>query len=137
MFRTCPIMFALLVAGVPMWSSIGVASNADEASIQAPTRLTKKATSKDCAQTRHPCRGQVTVAPCLITIGQAAATDAPVNIISDHIRRQGYSCDEPRQAEYDRAVSRPNEAVWVLRCGNAAYRVTLIPDMAARVEVVK
>jgi len=70
----------------------------------------------------------------LIAISQAG--DA-ANIISDQIRRQGYPCDEPRQAERDRQASRPNEMVWVLRCANAAYRVTLIPDMAARVELLK
>jgi len=74
--------------------------------------------------------------PGLIVISQAGATDA-ANIISTQIRRQGYPCDEPSQAEHDRQASRPNETVWVLRCANAAYRVTLIPDMAARVELLK
>jgi hypothetical protein len=83
------------------------------------------------------CKGTGPIhAPHLITIGQAAVSETPANIISDQIRRQGYPCDEPRQAEHDRQASRPNEAVWVLRCANAAYRVTLIPDMAARVEPV-
>jgi hypothetical protein len=76
-------------------------------------------------------------APCRTMIGQAVAPDTPVTIISDHIRRQGYPCDAPRQAEHDQEASRPNEAVWFLRCKNVSYRVTLIPDMAARVEVVK
>jgi hypothetical protein len=65
------------------------------------------------------------------------AADTPASIISARIRRQGYPCDEPRQAKHDRQASRPNVAVWILRCGNAAYRVKLIPDMAARVELVK
>ena len=43
----------------------------------------------------------------------------------------------PAQAERDQPASRPNETVWILRCGNATYRVTLIPDMAARVERLK
>jgi len=72
---------------------------------------------------------------CGLKLAQAPpAGDTPVNIISDQIRRQGYACDEPRQAERDREASRPNLTVWILRCGNATYRVTLIPDMAARVE---
>ena len=79
----------------------------------------------------------VALTPCLVMISHAEAADTPVSIISDHIRRQGYPCDEPRQAEHDRQASRPNEAVWILRCGNIEYRVTLIPDMAARVELVK
>ena len=72
-----------------------------------------------------------------MTVAQAPAADTAVSIISDQIRRQGYACDEPRQAERDRAASRPNETVWILTCGNARYRVTLIPDMAARVEQLK
>src|SRR5262245_5474122 len=81
--------------------------------------------------------------PCAISwlcrwkVSQAGGGDTPVGIISDQIRRQGYACDEPRQAERDREASRPNQTVWVLTCGNATYRVTLIPDMAARVERLK
>ena len=81
---------------------------------------------------RAPCLVSAWV--CGLTVAQAPAGDTPVNIISDQIRRQGYACDEPRQAERDREASRPNLTVWILRCGNASYRVTLIPDMAARVE---
>jgi len=72
-----------------------------------------------------------------MTVAQATAVDTPVAIISDQIRRQGYACDEPRQAERDQQASRPNLTVWILTCGNATYRVTLIPDMAARVERLK
>jgi hypothetical protein len=73
----------------------------------------------------------------LVAVNKTGAQDTPANIISDHIRRQGYACDEPRHAERDEEASRPNGAVWTLRCRNAKYRVTLIPDMAANVEVIK
>jgi hypothetical protein len=73
----------------------------------------------------------------LAAVSQPAAQDTPVNIISDHIRRQGYACEEPRHAERDEKASRPNGAVWTLSCRNAKYRVTLIPDMAANVELIK
>ncbi len=82
-----------------------------------------------------PC--QAGSAHCPLTLAQAPAGDSPTRIISDQIRRQGYACDEPRQAERDRKASRPNLTVWTLRCANATYRVTLIPDMAARVERLK
>jgi hypothetical protein len=65
-------------------------------------------------------------APCLL-ISQVEAADTPASIIA---------CEEPRQAERDRQASRPNETVWILRCGSTTYRVTLIPDMAARLELV-
>ena len=74
---------------------------------------------------------------CLTAVGPSAAQDTPVNIISDHIRRQGFACEEPRSAQRDEKASRPNETVWYLNCSNAKYRVTLIPDMAAHVELIK
>jgi hypothetical protein len=74
--------------------------------------------------------------PCLRTVAQPIAPDTPVNIISDHIHRQGYFCDELRHAEREAHASRPHETVWILKCQGITYRVTLIADMAARVELV-
>ena len=54
--------------------------------------------------------------------------------VAAQIRAQGYRCDAPVSAERDAALSRPDEAVWILKCQNATYRVRLIPDLAARVE---
>ena len=34
------------------------------------------------------------------------------------------------------AAPAANQAVWMLRCQNASYRVTLIPNLAAKVEKV-
>ena len=39
-------------------------------------------------------------------------------------------------AERDVAASAANQAVWMLRCQNASYRVMLIPNLAAKVEKV-
>jgi hypothetical protein len=61
------------------------------------------------------------------------AEDAPADIIAAQIRTQGYACSTPVTATRDRAASRPNETVWLLQCGNARYRVQLVPDMAAQV----
>jgi hypothetical protein len=74
---------------------------------------------------------------CFAAADVSSAQDTPATIISDHIRRQGFSCEEPRQAQRDVQASRPNGAVWVMTCKNATYRVTLIPDMAAHVEPIK
>jgi hypothetical protein len=63
-----------------------------------------------------------------------AAQQTPADGISAQIRAQGYRCDVPVSAERDPGLSRPDEAVWILKCQNATYRVRLIPDMAARVE---
>jgi hypothetical protein len=61
------------------------------------------------------------------------AEDVPADIIAAQIRTQGYACSTPVTATRDRAASRPNETVWLLQCGNARYRVQLVPDMAAQV----
>jgi hypothetical protein len=68
--------------------------------------------------------------------GSAAQTagQAPKDTIAAQIRLQGFACDKPQSAVRDAKRSRPDEAVWVLKCSNAAYRIRLIPDMAAKVE---
>src|SRR5262249_29878650 len=74
-------------------------------------------------------------AVCLTVHGRpCSAQQTPADGTSAQIRAQGYRCDVPVSAERDPALSRPDEAVWILKCQNATYRVRLIPDMAARVE---
>lgn len=58
------------------------------------------------------------------------------NIIAAQIRRQGHECKRPKSARQDEKESKPNEAVWILECENATYRVRLVPDMAANVEKI-
>ena len=62
------------------------------------------------------------------------AQESPQNIIAAHIRAQGYACDNPLSATRDAKLSKRDNSVWVLQCSNAIYRVSLIPDMAAKVE---
>jgi hypothetical protein len=65
----------------------------------------------------------------------AAAEDkAAEQVIVVQIRRQGYACKHPEKATRDKKHSRPNRAVWVLKCESGTYRVRLVPDMAAQVE---
>ncbi|MEO1020215.1 MAG: quinolinate synthase, partial [Pseudomonadota bacterium] len=40
-------------------------------------------------------------------------------------------CEEPASAAPDPEASEPDQRVWILTCGNAKYRVHLIPDMEA------
>lgn len=75
----------------------------------------------------------------LATTGVSLATpciaqESPKYVIAAHLRTQGYKCDMPKSATHDAAASRPDEAVWTIRCENGRYRVRLIPDMAASVE---
>ncbi len=72
----------------------------------------------------------LTVTICAPLAAQAAAND-PTNIIAAQIRDQGYKCEQPQSAVQDMQASRPDEAVWVLQCEDASYRVRLDPDMAA------
>jgi hypothetical protein len=70
--------------------------------------------------------------------GAAIAAGAPgedtQNILAAQLRDQGYACDRPQSAERDVQASTPDEAVWVVQCENARYRMRLDPDMAAKVE---
>jgi hypothetical protein len=129
MAQAC-IGISLLIAGVFL-GGFPSAIPATEASQVAETPFAEKPVGK---VGRLPCTGSEV---CGLKVSQAPAGDTPAAIVSDQIRQQGYACDEPRKAERDREASRPNLTVWVLTCGNATYRVTLIPDMAARVERLK
>jgi hypothetical protein len=53
--------------------------------------------------------------------------------VAAQIRSQGYQCDWPVTARRSVKRSGRDSAVWLLSCANAAYRVRLDPDMAARV----
>ncbi len=67
---------------------------------------------------------------------QALAQESPKGIIAAQLRLRGYPCAFPKSARRDRGDSKPDEAVWIMECGNALYRVRLIPNMAARIDVV-
>jgi hypothetical protein len=61
-----------------------------------------------------------------------AVEEMPAEIIAAQIRDQGYACEKAISAERD--GERSDDAVWILKCQNATYRVRLVPDMAAHVE---
>jgi hypothetical protein len=62
--------------------------------------------------------------------GEAADT------LASQLRRQGHRCEDPVKVERDAKRSRPDEAVWIVRCANDAYRMRLIPNSAAHVEQI-
>ena len=66
------------------------------------------------------------------TFSAQAAEEMPAEIIAAQIRDQGYSCDKALSAK--RAREQSDDAVWILKCEKAKYRVRLVPDMAAHVE---
>jgi hypothetical protein len=66
-----------------------------------------------------------------------AAEDAPRDMLAAQIRSQGFACDKALGATRDTQRSRPDHAVWVLKCSNATYRVSRAPDMAAKIEPLR
>ena len=66
-----------------------------------------------------------------------AAEETVQDMLAAQIRSQGFACDKPTGASRDAKRSRPDHAVWVLKCGNATYRVSRAPDMAAKVEPLR
>jgi hypothetical protein len=63
-----------------------------------------------------------------------AQQEPAANDIAAQVRLQGHQCDAPVSAQKDAKYSWPDEPLWMLKCANAAYRVRLVPDMAARIE---
>jgi hypothetical protein len=55
------------------------------------------------------------------------------DIVADTVRSQGYPCDQPERATRDEATSLPDQAAWVLDCGNARYWVRYDNDEPAEI----
>ena len=79
---------------------------------------------------------QVEIEPATVGFSEGKAQEEPKDIIAAQIRSQGYACNSTQSAERDAEASAANQAVWMLSCQNASYRVTLIPNLAAKVEQV-
>jgi hypothetical protein len=75
--------------------------------------------------------GILTEFPC------SSESQTPADDVAAQVRNQGYQCEGPIQATQNVRLSRPDSAVWVLKCRNAVYRVRLDPDMAAHVTKLK
>jgi hypothetical protein len=75
----------------------------------------------------------VTLAVALTTSSSLADSEA-AKVTADKVRAQGFPCAEPVSAQRDPAASKPDEAVWILECRDARYRVRLMDDMSAKVE---
>lgn len=75
----------------------------------------------------------VTILAALIGMPCSTNSQTPADDVAAQVRSQGYRCDRPVTATRDVRHSKPDSVVWVLECGNAAYRVRLDPDMAAHV----
>ena len=65
---------------------------------------------------------------------QKAQVEAPQAELAAQVRIQGFVCDKALGATRDKKRSKPDYAVWVLKCSNAVYRVSRAPDMLAKIE---
>ena len=65
---------------------------------------------------------------------QKAQVEAPQAELAAQVRIQGFACDKALGATRDKKRSRPDYAVWVLKCSNAVYRVSRAPDLLAKIE---
>jgi hypothetical protein len=67
----------------------------------------------------------------------AAHAQKPQDELAAQVRIQGFACDKAQGATRDKKRSKPDYAVWVLKCSNATYRVSRAPDMAAKIEPLR
>jgi hypothetical protein len=72
-----------------------------------------------------------------LTGSAAQAQETVQSMLAAQIRSQGFVCDKALGAVRDAKRSKPDRAVWVLKCSNAKYRISRAPDMVAKVEVVQ
>lgn len=68
---------------------------------------------------------------------QPAKAEKPQDELAAQVRIQGFACDRAQGAIRDKKRSRPDYAVWVLKCSNATYRVSRAPDMLAKIDVLR
>jgi hypothetical protein len=68
--------------------------------------------------------------------GAQSGLEPPVDLLAAQLRTQGYDCDTPESARPDASASKPNERVWIVRCKGVDYRMTVVPDMAAKIEKI-
>jgi hypothetical protein len=67
----------------------------------------------------------------------AAHAQKPQDELAAQVRIQGFACDKAQGATRDKKRSKPDYAVWVLKCSNATYRVSRAPDMLAKIEPLR
>ena len=65
-----------------------------------------------------------------------SADEPTPDLLASQIRDQGFTCDKPKSATHEAKQSKPNEEVWILTCENDTYRMTVVPDLAAKVEKI-
>ncbi len=88
---------------------------------------------------KHIVQFAATLAAAIVAalVVPAGAQEDAKTVIAEQVRAQQHPCGTPEKAVRDEALSKPDEAVWVLTCDNATYQVRLHPDMAADIKELK
>ncbi|MFT3730008.1 MAG: hypothetical protein QM780_01100 [Hyphomicrobium sp.] len=68
------------------------------------------------------------------TVAEEKGIEPPMDILATQLRDQGFACDHPDHAKLDETASKPNAKVWVVECKGGSYRMTVVPDLAAKIE---
>ena len=75
----------------------------------------------------------VALVSALAASSSHADTEAP-KVTADSVRARGFPCLEPSSAQRDPAASQADEAVWILECQDARYRVRFKGDAPPEIE---
>jgi hypothetical protein len=70
------------------------------------------------------------------TLSQAEEKTKAEDVVATQLRAQGIPCTKPTRAEKDTPDSRPDEMTWIISCKEATYKVTLIPHIGAKIDIV-
>jgi hypothetical protein len=81
--------------------------------------------------------GDVAIFAALIAMLSSSNAQTPADDVAAQVRAQGYQCNEPITAKRDVKISKPDSAVWLLKCNKVKFRVRLDPDMPAHVKKLK
>jgi hypothetical protein len=81
--------------------------------------------------------GWLAVSVLWVGLANTSYAQTPADDLAAQVRQQGYRCDQPITASRDVKRSKPESAVWIVKCRNAAYTMRLTPDMAARITKLK
>jgi hypothetical protein len=65
--------------------------------------------------------------------GAPADEETARDIIATTVRSLGHPCEHPERATRDPAVSRPDQAAWILECANAKYWIRYDNDEPAEI----
>ena len=80
-----------------------------------------------------PTMAAVALAAGVAVAGPPADSEA-ARVAAETVRDRGLPCAEPVSAQRDQGQAKPDEAVWILVCGDGRYRVQYMGEMPPKIE---